>query len=972
MKELSTLLLILFLMAHAYAQRQLGVKPSSSGGPLSSEQASYNIHHYQLDLAVQPHSKSIAGSATIEAKILNPLEVFVLDLDSALHVSSVEIKAHGETIATTFKRTPTQIHIHANRTWQPDEHISVVVYYDGKPRVAPRPPWVGGFVWDKTQSGADWITTTCQFDGADLWYPCKDHPSDEADSITLNIEVPSNLLAIANGKRLGIQPTNRNTRIHSWKSTSPLNNYNIALNIAPYDSLTTTYTNVLGEVMPITMWVLPEHKEKAKPYFAEFTDHLAFYEQYLGPYPYRSEKYGVVETPHLGMEHSTVIAFGADRIGNTAFKNNQFGWNFLHHHELGHEWWGNLVTAADWKDFWIHEGFCIYMQALYNEHKLGIAQYHHYFEDVRPKVRNKQALAPYESKSTLEKYFLAPDYQESDGDIYTKGALVLHTLRYLIGKEALLASFRKLCYPTPAAEKATDGSQFHFVSSADFIALAEKESGQELDWFFDVYLRQPELPNLLVNHKNDSLFLAWDTPIKAAFEMPVEVKIGGQVQRISMEGGKATLPLSSLAGLEIDPKNWIFKKSEWKAKRELRQQLAQIPNLTFEEIPARKHFKQAYHLTLTQPLDHKNPKAGSFQQHMYLSHVDFTRPMLLETSGYEAYNYPREISQITQGNQLITEYRYFGKSKPATNDWKYLRNEQSVEDYHRITTLFKPIYGGKWISSGISKGGAMSITYRSKYPNDVAVTVPYVAPIALAREDERTTKHINTIGEQWCRDSLYAFQKRLLLQRDALIPLLKTYAKKKKYTYSIGYETALEYAALEYTFSFWQWLGDCAQIPAHDASPQDMFNHVNNTVGWSFYSDQVIEQLAPSYYQHMIEIGYYGFEKAHLLPLLKVVKQPDNLFFTPEANTITYDPSYMKNVWNWATHQGERFIYIYGQYDTWSACAITPDASLDALKMVKIGGVHSTRIRHFSEENKQLIYNKLREWLEIDLEPLRE
>ena len=309
-----------------------------------------------------------------------------------------------------------------------------------------------------------------------------------------------------------------------------------------------------------------------------------------------------------------------------------------------------------------------------------------------------------------------------------------------------------------------------------------------------------------------------------------------------------------------------------------------IKGLTYWEIAARDHFTQAYHITLEQAINHNNKESKTFKQQMYLSHVNENKPFLMETCGYEAYDNTKEIAKMTQGNQLVIEYRFYGKSKPERADYTYLRNIQAAKDYHHINTEFKKIYTGKWISSGVSKGGANAITYRYLYPEDVNVTIPYVAPITLKREDERTTKHINTIGEESCREKTFQFQKTLLERRDEILPMLKSYSGKYEKSYSIGFDTALEYAAYEYTFSFWQWLGDCDKIPDKNASASELFNHVENTVGWSFYADETIKKLHPCYYQHMVELGYYGFQTKHIANLVKVVKQPDNMFSCRKAS----------------------------------------------------------------------------------------
>ncbi|NIR49610.1 M1 family metallopeptidase [candidate division KSB1 bacterium] len=553
-------LVILLLSPPIFSQRYLGYRPTDSGGLLMPEQAAYDVTFYELSLEVKPETRSIAGSLTVHAKVVHPLEWFVLDLDRRLGVTSVQLlNFENEPVFADFEHRNNKLWIHLNVSRQPGEAVAVRVHYHGQPKVAPAPPWVGGFTWAKTAGGQPWIATSVQLDGGDLWWPCKDHPSDEPDSMAINITIAKPLILASNGVLREVIDNNDGTSTFHWFVTNPINNYDVALNIAPYRIIEGTFNSVGGKEIPVAFWALPEHFEKAKQVFPQLSEHLAFYEKYLGPYPFRNEKYGVTETPHLGMEHQTVIAYGR-------YRNNEFGYDELHHHELGHEWWGNLVTAFDWRDFWLHEGFCAYMQALYVEELHGGDAYHRFFETRRPLVRNITTLAPREPTSAMERYFVAPEFIESDGDIYTKGALVLHALRYLIGKEDFLKSLRRFAYPSPELEKVTDGRQCRFATTDDFLKLVEDISGKDLDWFFDVYVRQPVLPRLVTGRQGDSLQLEWEVPGDLRFPMPVEVNIENRIEKIEMPDGKATVKLDKNAEWEVDPEDWIFRHGNWKAK----------------------------------------------------------------------------------------------------------------------------------------------------------------------------------------------------------------------------------------------------------------------------------------------------------------------------------------------------------------------------------------------------------------------
>lgn len=549
--------LLLVLAQTAGAQRELGARPTNSGGPLMPEQAAYDVKSYDLGLKINPAEQSISGTLTVSARIVHPTDWFVLDLDDPLKVESVLILEGGSDPGVRqlqFKRIGEKIWIAFPLTKQPGETVKVAVTYGGKPRVAPRPPWVGGFIWSKTATGEPWIATACQMDGADLWWPCKDHPSDEPDSMALHITVPEPLIVASNGRLQGVKKNGDGTQTFNWLISVPFNNYSVALNIAPYRTITGEFKSMTNETVPITLWVLPEDYEKGQRLFPQIAQDLSFFEKYLGPYPFRAEKVGVAQTPHLGMEHSTVTAYGAN------FQNNAYGFDSLLFHELGHDWWANLVTASDWRDFWLHEGFQSFMDALYAGEMKGQEGYERYMAGLRQGIRNRQPVAPIEARTAMQIYMTAPDYLNSDGDIYSKGALILHTLRYLLGDEVFFKALRRMAYPDPKMESIKDGRQFRFATTDDFRHIAEQASGMKLDWFFDVYLRQPALPRLITETKGNTLSLRWDAPAGIRFPMPVEVQMGGQTRRVEVSQDGATLAIEAGQTPVVDPKNKILKQ----------------------------------------------------------------------------------------------------------------------------------------------------------------------------------------------------------------------------------------------------------------------------------------------------------------------------------------------------------------------------------------------------------------------------
>ncbi len=525
--------------------------PYDSGGVMLPEQAAYDVLFYDLAIEVLPDEKALRGRVGVEASVGSPLAQFVLDLDSKLDVT--DVIGIDEDMARTplpFERRGGKIWISLGRTFQPGERISVEVGYGGQPREAVKAPWDGGVTWGKTPSGEHWIATTCQTIGADVWWPVKDHVSDEPDSMNLHVTVPKPLVAACNGRLERVDETETH-RTYNWYISTPINVYNVALNIAPYDAIETEYTSVTGETMPVTFWVLPEDVESGRQVLPEFLDHLRFFEEVLGPYPFRADKYGIAQTPHLGMEHQTIIAYGANFDNGAMTRGEDWGFDALHHHELSHEWWGNLVTNAEWSDMWIHEGFGSYMQPLYLEARQGKERYHAYMASVRDRMTNEHPLADRRTLSAGEIY---------GSDIYFKGAWVLHTLRYLIGNEAFGNALRRMAYPNSDWEARTDGSQCRFVRTDDFVSLVERITTQDLDWFFEVYVRQPKLPELVIDRADDAVTLHWMTVGELAFPMPVQVSINGEVQRVEVSNEPVRVAVPAGAEVEIDPNDWILRE----------------------------------------------------------------------------------------------------------------------------------------------------------------------------------------------------------------------------------------------------------------------------------------------------------------------------------------------------------------------------------------------------------------------------
>jgi len=525
-----------------------------SGGKLIAEQACFDVLHYDLRLTIDPDARSIEGTLEMKAKATAATKVVVLDLDGALKVDLVW--CGDKTVS--FEHEDGQIRIPLPKEIQKGAEFSVKVIYGGEPRVAPRPPWQGGFTWRKTKrrTGKHWIATSCQGEGADLWWPCKDHPSDKPEGMDLHITVPAGLYCASNGKLVEDKKKGKKRTFH-WKVSVPISNYCVALNIAPYKVIQRKYKSVTGEDVPAFFFCLPKNHAKAKKAFPKFLDHVRFMEETCGPYPFRGEKYAVVETPHLGMEHQTIIAYG------NGYRLSRDGYDWLHHHEMAHEWWANLVTCRDWKDMWIHEGIGTYMQALYMEKLRGRRGYLREMNSKR-RMSNRGPVAPRKSRDTHQIYFTL-----SGNDIYNKGSWIMHTMRWLMGDEKFFVVLRRMAYPNPELEKVTDGSCVRLTDTEEIRAIAEKHYGKDLGWFFEVYLRQPRLPELITKQENGKLLLEWKLPanLGVKFPMPVEVEVNDKRIRVEMPDGKGSLDVSADADVRIDPDRLILKEERRRRRR---------------------------------------------------------------------------------------------------------------------------------------------------------------------------------------------------------------------------------------------------------------------------------------------------------------------------------------------------------------------------------------------------------------------
>ncbi len=520
-----------------------------SGGVLTAEQTALQFDSADLAFEVLPETQSLNGIATLTFTARANLTRLPIDLDRNLPVSAIAID--GTPLPSSAWTNPEgRLIVTLPKPIAAGKRVTAKITYAGTPHVAVRAPWDDGMVWSKTPDGRTWFATTAEGYGCDLFWPCLDFPTGEPAVVTLHITVPPGLKAPSNGVLLGVDTLADGRTRWNWRTKHP-NTYAIALNVGPYEEISGTYKSRFGNSIPMHYWYLPGEKPQAEKLFAEFAPTLDFFETMIGPYPFGDEKLGVVETPHKGMEHQTINAYGNE------YAKAPEGFDWLFHHELAHEWFGNQLTAANWDDYWLHEGFGSYMQPLYGEWREGRARYAAMMQTQRAPIMNLKPIT--QQRVTTEEEVYELDKGGAGQDIYYKGSWMLHTLRGLIGDAAFFDATRLAVYGRP--DPKPGNFKPRFGSTKEFEGFVRQVTGKDYGWFFDVYLRQAALPDLIERRTGNTLTLSWIVPGGGAFPMPVEVQIDGKTQTVPMTGGGGMLTVPATPHIVIDPDAKILRRS---------------------------------------------------------------------------------------------------------------------------------------------------------------------------------------------------------------------------------------------------------------------------------------------------------------------------------------------------------------------------------------------------------------------------
>jgi aminopeptidase N len=525
--------------------------------PRTPEQEAVRFDVADLSIKVMPADKAIDATAVLSFTALAPVSSLVIELDTLFTVS--EVAVNGQTIpAGQWSNPEGRMTVALPTPLAEGDKADLRIAYAGRPRVAPRAPWDGGFVWSTAPGGEPWIATAIQGEGCDLFWPCIDSPLAEPGRVDLHITVPTGLSAPSNGRFLGSEDHGDGWTTWNWSARNP-NTYAVALNIGPYIQLTAQYQSRFGNSFEMSFWHLnSDDPAQAAALFAEFPLQMDFYEATVGPFPFADEKMGVVETPHLGMEHQTINAYG------NGFQLDGKGYDWLLQHELAHEWFGNQMTNLNADDMWLHEGLGTYMQPLYGRWLNGDRYLQTELAEQRGRLVNRFPVVSGTPKSEDEVYKgdLGP------GAAIFKGSLIAHSLRMLIGDEAFHEAVTTLVYGRPDPRPGNFSTLYR--STQDFLRIVNEVTGGDYGWFFRGYLYQAALPVLGQSREGDTLSLSWTTGDGAAFPMPVEVEVDGVAHTVAMTGGRGSLTVPAGAHVLIDPANKLLRQLDfidaWKAR----------------------------------------------------------------------------------------------------------------------------------------------------------------------------------------------------------------------------------------------------------------------------------------------------------------------------------------------------------------------------------------------------------------------
>jgi aminopeptidase N len=499
-------------------------------GSITPERAWWDLTYYHLDIVVNPSDSTINGTNTVIYRVIKPASLMQIDLQEPLKL----IKAVQNNKVLNFKREGNVYWIELAESQEQGRIYSVILTYGGKPKVSTKPPWSGGITWKKDKNGLPFVASSCQGDGASLWWPCKDHMYDEPDSMLISVNVPGNLMDVSNGRLRSVIKQKNKTKTYNWFVDNPIDNYGVNINVADYAHFSEIYKGENGP-LDCDYYVLKEDLEKAKTQFKQAPLMLAAFEYWFGPYPFYKDGYKLVEAPYLGMEHQSSVTYGngfQNGYRGTDLSNSGWGlkFDFIIIHESAHEWFANSITYEDIADMWIHESFANYAESLYVEYYFGKEAGSEYVLGTRANILNDIPIIGIYNVNS-----------EGSHDMYYKGGNMLHTIRQIVNDDEKWRNI--LCgLNTDFYHQVVKGSQIESY-------LSEK-TGINLKPFFDQYLRDIRIPVFEYSVKGNDLSFRWSNCVPG-FNMPLKIYVSGKEQIVK--------PTSFLTTLKLDIDNAVIK-----------------------------------------------------------------------------------------------------------------------------------------------------------------------------------------------------------------------------------------------------------------------------------------------------------------------------------------------------------------------------------------------------------------------------
>jgi aminopeptidase N len=511
---------LIFIQAQSLLSEKLDFTHQDTlRGSITPERSWWDLTYYHLDIKVNPDEKFISGKNTIQYKVLESNSVLQIDLQPPLVITKVT--QNGKELNIRHDGNAHFITVDSNQ--EVGSVYSVDVYYEGNPKEAKNAPWDGGFSWKKDNNGNHFIATSCQGLGASVWWPNKDHMYDEVDSMLISVNVPSKLMNVSNGRLRSVEQFG-DTKTYSWFVGNPINNYGVNVNIGDYAYFSEVYDGIAGN-LSMDYYVLKDNLEKAKEHFKDAPKMMKAFEHWFGPYPFYKDGFKLVEVPYLGMEHQSSVTYGNQyKKGYLGMDLSRTGWglkfDFIIVHEAGHEWFANNITNKDIADMWIHEGFTAYSENLFLDYHYGKQAASEYVIGTRRGIQNNKPIIGHYNVN-----------KEGSGDMYYKGANMLHTLRQLIEDDEKWRQILRGLNQTFYHQTVTTQQIENYIS---------EQTGIDLTEFFNQYLRTTKIPTFEYSIKNKELKYRWIN-IVDKFDMPIQVTID-------------------------DKEQWVFPKAEWQTK----------------------------------------------------------------------------------------------------------------------------------------------------------------------------------------------------------------------------------------------------------------------------------------------------------------------------------------------------------------------------------------------------------------------